>query len=56
VAVAQVIAPLKSSANHAADFSETKLVRKPELPSVPPTICFTLPSCRSMHERNIPQG
>src|SRR5579859_6212455 len=45
---------LYNPANHAAGFSETKFVRKSAgAPSVPPTICFTLPSCRSMQGRNM---
>jgi len=30
--------------------------RRSSSPSVPPTICFTLPSCRSMHGRNMRQN
>ena len=44
-----------SSANQAGGFSETKWVRSAFgwLSSMePPTICFTLPSCRSMHGLN----
>lgn len=43
------------SAYHAAPRSETKLVRR-EAPSCvrePPTICFTRPSCKSMHGLNL---
>src|SRR5207247_8565142 len=46
---------LYNAAYQAAGRSETKLVRSPSVsnPNVPPTICFTFPSCKSIHGRNI---
>ena len=43
---------MASFAYHAAGRSETKLVCAPSSESVPPTICFTRPSCKSMQGRN----